>query len=40
MKTRLMLAVAGLAIGFAWPIFAQQKETVDPQLREALSLAC
>jgi len=36
MKTRLMLAVAGLAIGFAWPIFAQQKETVDPQLREAL----
>src|SRR5262245_1982102 len=36
MKTRLLGALVGLAISFALPIFAQQKETVDPQLREAL----
>jgi ketosteroid isomerase-like protein len=36
MKTRLLLAVAGLAIGSALPTFAQQKETVDPQLREQI----
>jgi uncharacterized protein (TIGR02246 family) len=34
MKTRLLLALAGLAIGFALPIFAQQQNTPDPQLRE------
>src|SRR5215469_17604426 len=36
MKTRLLGALVGLAISFALPTFAQQKETVDPQLREAL----
>jgi uncharacterized protein (TIGR02246 family) len=36
MKTRLLLAVAGLAIGSALPTFAQQKETVDPKIIEQL----
>ena len=31
MKIRLVVALAGLAISFALPTFAQQKETVDPQ---------
>jgi uncharacterized protein (TIGR02246 family) len=35
MKIRL-LALVGLAISFALPTFAQQKDTVDPQLRETL----
>ena len=35
MKTRLLLAVAGLAITFALPTFAQQTNTPDPQLRDA-----
>jgi ketosteroid isomerase-like protein len=36
MKTRLLLAVAGLAIGFALPTFAQQTKTPDPKLREEI----
>ena len=32
MKIRLLLALSGLAIGFAVPTFAQQKDTVDPQI--------
>ena len=36
MKIRLLLALVGLAIGFALPTFAQQKDTPDPQLRAAL----
>ena len=36
MKIRLLLALAGLAIGFALPTFAQQTSTPDPQLRQAL----
>jgi hypothetical protein len=32
MKIRLLLALVGLAIGFALPAFAQQKDTVDPQI--------
>ena len=36
MKARLLLIVAGLAFGFALPTFAQQKETVDPQLIQKL----
>jgi hypothetical protein len=36
MKTRLLGAVVGLAISFALPIFAQQKETVDPQVRQEI----
>jgi uncharacterized protein (TIGR02246 family) len=36
MKIRLV-ALIGLVIGFALPTFAQQKDTADPQLREALA---
>jgi ketosteroid isomerase-like protein len=36
MKTHLLVSLVGLAISFALPIFAQQKETVDPKLRERL----
>jgi hypothetical protein len=36
MKIRLLLALVGLAIGFAVPTLAQQKETVDPQIIEQL----
>ena len=36
MKIRLLGALVGLVIGFALPIFAQQKETVDPQTIEQL----
>jgi len=34
MKIRLLFALAGLAISFALPIFAQQTNTPDPQLRQ------
>jgi uncharacterized protein (TIGR02246 family) len=37
MKIPLLLALAGLAISFAVPAIAQQKDTADPQLREALA---
>ena len=36
MKTRLLGALVGLAISFAVPTFAQEKETVDPQLIQKL----
>ena len=36
MKIRLVVALVGLAISFALPTFAQQKDTPDPQLREQL----
>jgi ketosteroid isomerase-like protein len=36
MNIRLVVALVGLAIGFAVPGIAQQKDMVDPQLREAL----
>jgi uncharacterized protein (TIGR02246 family) len=36
MKTRLLIALSGLAISFALPTFAQQKETVDPKILEQL----
>ena len=36
MKIRLLITVAGLAIGFAVPTFTQQTNTPDPQLRERL----
>jgi uncharacterized protein (TIGR02246 family) len=32
MNIRLPVALVGLAIGFALPTFAQQKDTVDPQI--------
>jgi uncharacterized protein (TIGR02246 family) len=37
MKIRFLLALVGLAISFALPTFAQQKETVDPQIIEQLN---
>ena len=36
MKIRLLITVAGLAIGFAVPTFAQQTNTPDPHLRQRL----
>jgi uncharacterized protein (TIGR02246 family) len=36
MKTRLLVTLVGLAISFALPTLAQQKETVDPQLIQKL----
>jgi len=36
MKTRLLIALAGLAISFASPTFSQQTNTPDPQLRQQL----
>ena len=36
MKMRLLGALVGLAISLALPTFAQQKETVDPQLIQKL----
>jgi uncharacterized protein (TIGR02246 family) len=38
MKIRLLLALAGLAISFAAPIFAQQKDTVDPRIAQQRDL--
>jgi ketosteroid isomerase-like protein len=37
MKTRLLGALVGLAISLALPTFAQQKETVDPQIIQMLN---
>ena len=37
MKTRLLGALVGLAISFALPTFAQEKETVDPQIIEQVN---
>jgi hypothetical protein len=31
MKTRFAVALIGLAISFAMPILAQQRDTIDPQ---------
>src|SRR5215471_7826345 len=36
MKIRLLFTIAGLAIGFVLPTFAQQTNTPDPQLREQI----
>jgi uncharacterized protein (TIGR02246 family) len=36
MKIRLLLALVGLAISFAVPAFAQQKDTVDPKIAEQI----
>jgi uncharacterized protein (TIGR02246 family) len=38
MKTRLLGALAGLAIGFALPTFAQQTNTPDPQIAQQRNL--
>src|ERR1700759_4473832 len=37
MKNPSLIVLAGLALSFAVPAFAQQKDTVDPQLRQALA---
>jgi uncharacterized protein (TIGR02246 family) len=36
MKIRLLLTIAGVAMSFAFPTFAQQTNTPDPQLRQQL----
>src|ERR1700722_5182708 len=36
MKIRFLLAIVGLAIGFAPATFAQQTDTPDPQLRQMI----
>jgi ketosteroid isomerase-like protein len=36
MKMRLLLTLAGLAISFAVPTFAQQKDTVDPEVHQQI----
>ncbi len=36
MKIVSVLTLVGLAISFAWPTFAQQTKTPDPQLRQQL----
>jgi ketosteroid isomerase-like protein len=36
MKRRLVVALAGLAIGFAVPSFAQEQNTVDPEVRQQI----
>jgi ketosteroid isomerase-like protein len=39
MKVRLLLALAGLAIGSAVPALAQDTNTVDPQVRQEIEAA-
>src|SRR5271166_1648984 len=39
MKIRFLITFIGLAISFALPTLAQQKDTPDPQLREKLVAA-
>jgi uncharacterized protein (TIGR02246 family) len=36
MKIRLVVTLAGLAISFALPIFAQEQNTVDPEVRQQI----
>jgi type II secretory pathway pseudopilin PulG len=36
MKIRLAIALIGLAIGFALPTFAKQKDTVNPQIEQQI----
>jgi ketosteroid isomerase-like protein len=36
MKTRLLVALVGLAISFALPTFAQEQNAVNPQVREQI----
>src|SRR5215469_17241041 len=39
MKIRLLLFLVGLAISFALPTFAQQKDVVDPEARQQIEAA-
>ena len=36
MKTRLLFTLAGLAIGFTVPTFAQEQNAVDPEVRQQI----
>jgi hypothetical protein len=36
MKTHVLLAVAGLAIGLAVPTFGQEQKTVPPEVRQKI----
>jgi type II secretory pathway pseudopilin PulG len=36
MKIRSVVALVGLAISFALPTFAQQKDTVDPKIEQQI----
>ena len=36
MKMRSLLTLAGLAVGFAAPVLAQEKNTVDPDVRQQI----
>jgi uncharacterized protein (TIGR02246 family) len=36
MKIRSVVALVGLAIGFAWPTFAQEQSAVDPKTRQEI----
>ena len=36
MKIRLIVALVGLAISFAWPTLAQEQNTVDPEVRQQI----
>ena len=39
MKIRLLGTLVGLAIGFTVPAFAQEKDTVDPEVRQQIEAA-
>ena len=39
MKIRLLLSLAGLAVGFAFPTLAQEQNTVDPEVRHQIEAA-
>jgi ketosteroid isomerase-like protein len=39
MKIRLLLSLAGLAVGFAFPTLAQEQNTVDPEIRQQIEAA-
>ena len=36
MKMPLLIIIAGLAIGFAVPVLAQEKDTVNPEVRQQI----
>jgi len=36
MKIRSVVALIGLAISFAFPIYAQERNTVDPEVRQQI----
>jgi hypothetical protein len=39
MKMRVLLTLAGLAIGFAVPALGQEQNTVDPEVRQQIEAA-